>query len=78
MVIIFGMGFGQPAGDVFFAEQGLPLIDYLAAGVIKAKVVNWTNQRIWVIVPDNATSGPVYIRAHCGAESNRLDFTVRK
>lgn len=63
-VKIRGWRFGAEKGEVVFSPEA------------KAEIVEWTFQRIWVIVPETATSGPVTVRIPCGAESNKEYFTV--
>jgi hypothetical protein len=53
-------------------------VDLLIAPTAKAEIVNWTFHRILVKVPQSAATGSVFIKVHCGAESNKLNFTVRK
>jgi hypothetical protein len=66
LVKIRGKRFGAERGEVVFTPEA------------KAEIANWTFHRIWVIVPESATSGPVVIRVPCGAESNKQYFTVTK
>jgi len=65
-VKIRGRRFGTEEGAVVFTPE------------VKAEIVNWTTHRIWVIVPEAATTGPVVIRLPCGSESNTQYFTVNK
>jgi hypothetical protein len=78
LVKIQGERFGLERGEVIFTEEvSLPLQRIISPGV-KAEIRNWTLHRIWVIVPQSATSGPVFVRVHCGSESNKKDFRVIK
>jgi hypothetical protein len=78
LVKIQGEKFGLERGEVIFTEEvSLPLQRIISPGV-KAEIRNWTLHRIWVIVPQSATSGPVFERARCGSESNKKDFRVIK
>ncbi len=63
-VKIRGRRFGTEPGEVFFNPN------------VKANVLEWTNTRIWVIVPRSATSGRVTISIPCGAVSNTSYFKV--
>jgi hypothetical protein len=65
-VTIRGRRFGTEQGEVIFTPEA------------KAEIANWTVHRIWVIVPESATSGPVFIRRLDGSESNKEYFTVQK
>jgi hypothetical protein len=65
-VKIRGRRFGTEEGTVVFTSEA------------KAEIVNWTMHRIWVIVPEAATSGPAVVRVPCGSESNTQYFTVNK
>ena len=65
-VKIRGVRFGTEKGEVLFSSEA------------KAEIAKWTLHRIWVIVPDAATSGPVVVRVSCGSESNKHYFTVKK
>jgi hypothetical protein len=65
-VKIRGRRFGTEEGVVVFTPE------------VKAKIVNWTMHRIWVIVPESATSGPVVVRIPCGSESNTQYFTLKQ
>ena len=78
LVTIQGMRFGMPRGEVLFTEGINSPLDLIVAPHAKAEIVNWTFHHIWVIVPKSATTGPVFVRVHCGAESNKVDFTVNK
>jgi hypothetical protein len=77
-VTIRGERFGTPRGEVFFAEEVNSPVDLLITPTVKAEVVQWTFHWILVKVPESAASGTVFVRVHCGAESNRLNFTVGK
>lgn len=65
-VEIRGRRFGTEEGEVIFSSDR------------KAKVVEWANTEIWVIVPRTATNGPVTVSVPCGSISNKEYFTVRK
>jgi hypothetical protein len=78
LVTIRGERFGMPRGEVIFAEGVRSPVDLLIAPTAKAEIVNWTFHRILVKVPQSAATGSVFIKVHCGAESNKLNFTVRK
>ena len=64
-VKIRGRRFGTEQGAVVFTPE------------VTAEIVNWTIHRIWVIVPEAATTGAVVIRLPCGSESNTQYFTVK-
>jgi hypothetical protein len=66
LVKIQGFRFGRERGEVIFSQGK------------KAEIRNWTLQRIWVYVPESASTGPVVVRIPCGEESNKLDFKVIK
>jgi hypothetical protein len=72
LVTIHGERFGAPRGEVIFTWR------FIFAFKVKAKIINWTFHRIWVIVPKSASSGPVFVRVNCGAKSNKREFTVKK
>lgn len=63
---IRGRRFGTEKGEVVFSSG------------VKAVIVEWTIHKIWVIVPESATSGPVIVRVACGSESNREYFKVKQ
>lgn len=65
-VRIRGRRFGLEAGTVTFSPG------------VEAEIVNWKNSRIWVIVPQSATSGPVTVSVPCGSVSNEKHFTVKE
>jgi hypothetical protein len=77
-VTIRGERFGAQRGEVVFAEGVTTPVDLLIAPTVKAEIVYWTYRRILVKVPQSAATGPVFIKVNCGAESNKLNFTVRK
>ena len=64
LVKIQGLQFGTARGEVIFSDGK------------KAEIVNWTLQRIWVIVPKSASTGPVVVKTPCGEESNKYTFKV--
>jgi hypothetical protein len=78
VVVIQGERFGTPPGEVLFTEGINSPLDLIFTPHAKAEISSWTYHHIWVIVPKSATSGPVFVRVHCGAESNKRDFTVNK
>jgi hypothetical protein len=78
LVYIRGARFGMPRGEVFFAEGINSPLDLIAAPRAKAEILGWTFHRISVIVPKSAVTGAVFVRVHCGAESNKVNFTVNK
>jgi hypothetical protein len=65
-VRIRGLRFGLEAGKVTFSPG------------VEAKIVNWKNSRIWVVVPESAESGSVTVAVPCGSMSNEKPFTVKK
>ena len=65
-VRIRGRRFGLEAGKVTFSPG------------VEAKIVNWKNSRIWVVVPESAVSGPVTVSVPCGSVSNEKPFIVKK
>ena len=77
-VTIRGERFGMPPGEVVFTEKVSFPLDLLGRFQVKAEIVYWTFQRILVKVPQSAATGSVFIKVHCGSESNKLNFTVRK
>jgi hypothetical protein len=77
-VTIHGERFGAPRGEVIFTERINSPLDLIFAHPVKAKIASWTYRRIWVIVPQSAATGPVFVKIHCGAESNTVEFTVKK
>jgi hypothetical protein len=78
LVIIQGVRFGTPRGEVLFTEEINSPLDLIFAHTVKAEIVSWTYRRIWVTVPKSASTGPVFVRVHCGSKSNKQDFTVNK
>jgi len=64
LVKIQGLQFGTARGEVIFSHGK------------KAEIVNWTLQRIWVIVPKSTSTGPVIVKTPCGEESNKCTFKV--
>ena len=65
-VEIRGRRFGTEKGNVFFRPN------------VKAEVLEWTNTKIWVIVPRSATSGRIGVSVWCGSVSNTYYFKVIK
>jgi hypothetical protein len=78
LVTIQGERFGMPQGEVVFAEKPGSTLEQLLGAEVKAKIVNWTFHRIWVIVPKSAATGYIFVKVHCGEESNKMNFTVNK
>ncbi len=78
LVYIRGVRFSLPRGEVFFAAGVYTPLDLIAPPKAKAEIVRWTFHHITVIVPKSAASGPLFIRVHCGEESNKLTFTLNK
>ena len=77
-VSIRGEKFGTLRGEVVFAGEGGSPLDLIVAPTAKAEIVYWTFKRILVKVPQSVATGSVFIKVNCGAESNKLNFTVRK
>jgi len=65
-VEIRGRRFGTEQGEVSFSPN------------VKANVLEWTNTKIWVIVPRSATSGRIGVSVPCGSVSNTYYFNVIK
>jgi hypothetical protein len=65
-VRIRGRRFGLEAGKVIFSSE------------VEAKIVDWTNSRIWVVVPESAQSGPVTVSVPCGSVSNEKHFPLKE
>ena len=63
-VEIRGRRFGTEKGNVFFSPN------------VKAEVLEWTNTKIWVIVPRSATSGHIGVSVPCGSASNTYYFKL--
>jgi hypothetical protein len=63
---ILGVRFRDEPGEVTFSP-GVP-----------GTITRWHNKKIYVIVPESATSGPITVSIPCGAVSNKMDFTVEK
>jgi len=61
---IRGSRFGTEPGEVIFSRN------------VKAEVLKVTNTKIWVIVPQTATTGRVSVSIPCGAVSNTSYFKV--
>jgi hypothetical protein len=78
LVTIRGERFGAQRGEVVFAAGVSSPVDLLIAPTVKAEIVQWTFHWILVKVPESAATGTLFVRVHCGAESNKLNFTVRK
>ena len=62
---IRGSRFGKERGSVTFAPG------------VKAPIREWTFKRIFVIVPEGAKTGPVFVTAPCGEVSNKDYFTIK-
>jgi hypothetical protein len=67
LVTIRGIRFGEPSGEVIFTPE-----------VHQTEIVRWGPSLIRVRVPQSASTGPVFVRARCGSESNKVDFTVNE
>jgi hypothetical protein len=78
LVTIRGKRFGAQRGEVVFAEAVSSPMDLLVATTVKGEIMQWTFKRILVRVPQSAATGTVFIKVQCGAESNKLNFTVNK
>lgn len=78
LVNIRGARFGRPRGEVFFVEESNFPMDILVAPTVKAEILSWTFHHISVLVPKSAVTGSLYVRVHCGAVSNKVNFTVNK
>ena len=63
-VEIRGHRFGTEKGNVFFSPN------------VKAEVLEWTNTRIWVVVPQSATTGSIAVSVPCGSVSNSSYFRI--
>lgn len=62
---IRGSRFGKEQGSVTFSPG------------VRAPVQEWTFKKIFVIVPEGAKTGPVFVKAHCGEMSNEDYFTIK-
>lgn len=62
---IRGSRFGKERGMVTFAPG------------VRAPIQEWTFRRIFVIVPEGAKTGPVFLKAHCGEMSNDVHFIIK-
>jgi len=69
-VVLYGQGFGTSVGSITFNSGQLATIE---SGDWSDRAVGAT---AGVIVPDNTTSGPVFITDSDGQESNSVNFTV--
>lgn len=79
LVTIRGARFGMPRGEVLFTEEvSIPLEKLILTPAVKAEILSWTFHRIMVIVPKSAATGSIFVRVHCGSESNKVNFTVNK
>jgi hypothetical protein len=65
-IVIRGRRFGEESGKVFLAPN------------VEAEVVKWSNTRVWVIVPQAASSGSMTVSIPCGMVSNEVYFKVIK
>jgi hypothetical protein len=65
-VSIRGRRFGEDQGQVFFSNE------------TTAEIISWRNNRITVIVPENAVTGIVTIKRTCGSESNTAYFKMQE
>jgi hypothetical protein len=78
LLTIRGEKFGRPCGEVLFSEAIHSPMDLLIAPTAKAEILGWTFHRISLIVPKSAATGYLFIRVHCGKESNKVNFTVNE
>ena len=78
LLIIRGVRFGMPRGDVLFSEAPHSPMDLLVVPTAKAEIISWTFHRISLIVPKSAATGYFLVRVHCGEESNKINFTVNE
>jgi hypothetical protein len=62
---IRGNRFGEKQGSVTFAPG------------IKSSIIKWMNKRIWVIVPQGARTGPIFVTSYCGKTSNKVHFYTK-
>jgi hypothetical protein len=62
---IRGSRFGKEQGGVTFAPG------------VRAPIQEWTFKKIFVIVPEGAITGPVFVKTHCGEMSNEDYFTIK-
>jgi hypothetical protein len=62
---IRGSRFGKKQGGVTFTPG------------VRAPIQEWTFKKIFVIVPEGAKTGPVFVTAQCGETSNEDYFTVK-
>ena len=62
---IRGSRFGKERGIVTFTPG------------VRAPIREWSFKRIFVIVPEGAKTGPVFVTAHCGEMSNKDYFTIK-
>jgi len=60
-------------GSRFGKEQGMVTF---TPGV-KASIREWTFKRVFVIVPEGARTGPVFLTARCGEESNEVHCVIK-
>ncbi len=78
LVIIRGERFGLSHGEVYFVNKN-KLEGFFLGDEAKAEILYWTFHHIWVLVPKSAPPfSEIFISVSCGAESNRVDFTVKK
>jgi len=56
-IAIRGKGFGKDPGEVIFSEN------------VPAKIISWSTQRIWVLVPEGAVTGDVKVIKTCPSGS---------
>jgi len=65
-VKIRGHRFGTEKGQVIFSPG------------VKAKILEWTNTWILVVIPQSAVTGPVTVTVPCGSVSNEEYFTIKR
>lgn len=63
---IRGVRFRNEPGEVTFSPG------------VTGDITRWRNKKIYVIVPESATSGPVTVSIPCGSVSNEKNFTVKE
>jgi hypothetical protein len=65
-VKIRGYRFGTEKGQVMFSPG------------VEAKILEWTNTWILVVIPQSAVTGPVTVTVPCGSVSNEHYFTIKR
>ena len=62
---IRGNRFGKEQGTVTFSPG------------VESPILKWMNKRIWVTVPQNSATGPVFVATSCGGKmSNKVYFAI--